>query len=227
MIQVFSAYAFSAFTLLVGQQEGHPVWKNWLVVCWRGYLVASVKSRLVLPSWYRLAQIFLDKGPLNGCCSCCLGMWNACSCCLGMWNACSCCLGMWNACAAVRRSTRCQSGCRMRGRSPVPTLSSCSSVTNATWTSSAKSRSSKPADLHRNTVLLAHALSVCCLSVLLPQQTQSPTHSFIPGLNPSFSANPSHRSLSFSSPGLTAWIPRGLFTDTFDHIRFFSFLFSF
>jgi len=35
----------------------------------------------------------------------------------------------------------------------------------------------------------------------------SPTHSFIPGLKPSFSANPSHRSLSFSSSGLTTWIP--------------------
>ena len=31
----------------------------------------------------------------------------------------------------------------------------------------------------------------------------SPTHSFIPGLKPSFSANPSLRSLSFSSSGLT------------------------
>ena len=31
----------------------------------------------------------------------------------------------------------------------------------------------------------------------------SPTHSFIPGLKHSFSANPSHCSLSFSSSGLT------------------------
>ena len=31
----------------------------------------------------------------------------------------------------------------------------------------------------------------------------SPTHSFTPGLKPSFSANPSHCSLSFSSSGLT------------------------
>ena len=35
----------------------------------------------------------------------------------------------------------------------------------------------------------------------------SPTHSFIPGLKFSFSANPSHHSLSFSSSGLTTWIP--------------------
>jgi len=28
---------------------------------------ASVKSRLVLPFWYRLTWLVLDKGPLNGC----------------------------------------------------------------------------------------------------------------------------------------------------------------
>ena len=39
----------------------------------------------------------------------------------------------------------------------------------------------------------------------------SPTHSFIPGLKPSFSANPSHRSLSFSSSGLTTWIPQTVY----------------
>ena len=29
--------------------------------------LASVKSRLVLPFWYRLTQVVLDKGPLNVC----------------------------------------------------------------------------------------------------------------------------------------------------------------
>ena len=31
-------YAFSAWMLLVGRQEGHPGCKNWVVGCWRGYL---------------------------------------------------------------------------------------------------------------------------------------------------------------------------------------------
>ena len=80
------AYAFSALTLLVGRQEGHPACKNWVVGCWRGYLsgaicrlaygpvdatathsLASVKSRLVLPFWGRPTRVVLDKGPLNGC----------------------------------------------------------------------------------------------------------------------------------------------------------------
>jgi len=29
----------------------------------------SFKSRLVLPFWYRLAQVVLEKRPLNGCSS--------------------------------------------------------------------------------------------------------------------------------------------------------------
>jgi len=30
--------AFSALTLLVGWQEWHPACKNWVVLCWHGYL---------------------------------------------------------------------------------------------------------------------------------------------------------------------------------------------
>ena len=78
--------AFSALMLLVGRQEGHPVCKNWLVGCWRGYLpgarcrlaygsadatatqcLASVKSRLVLLFWYWLTRVVPDNGPLYGC----------------------------------------------------------------------------------------------------------------------------------------------------------------
>ena len=33
--------------------------------------LASVKSRLVLPLWYRPTRVVLEKGPLNGCvCDC-------------------------------------------------------------------------------------------------------------------------------------------------------------
>jgi len=55
-------YAFSALTLLVGQQEGHPACKKT-----ESLSLASVKSRLVLPFWYWLTREILDKGPLNGC----------------------------------------------------------------------------------------------------------------------------------------------------------------
>jgi len=77
-------FAFSALTLLVGWQEGHLACKKlsgwvlaWLsgVQCRLAYghchsmSLAPVKSRLVLPFWYRLTQVHvvLDKGPLNGC----------------------------------------------------------------------------------------------------------------------------------------------------------------
>jgi len=48
--------------------------KNWVVGCWRWchchtLSLASVKSRLVLPFWYRLTRVVPDKGPLNGCVS--------------------------------------------------------------------------------------------------------------------------------------------------------------
>ena len=75
--------AFSALTLLVGQLEGHPACKKlsggvlaWLSV-WsevqtchcHSRSLASVKSRLVLPFWYRLTWVVPELGPLNRCSS--------------------------------------------------------------------------------------------------------------------------------------------------------------
>ena len=79
---------FSALTLLVGQQEGHPTCKKLSGGCWRGYLSGArcrlahgpavaiathcllqknlVKSRLDLAFWHWLTQVDPDKGPLNG-----------------------------------------------------------------------------------------------------------------------------------------------------------------
>ena len=50
----------------------------------------------------------------------------------------------------------------------------------------------------------------------------SPPHSFIPGLKPSSSANPSRRSLPFSSSWPTPWIPRTV-CRYFCAFRFFKF----
>ena len=98
------AFAFSALTLLVGRQEGHPACKNWVVGCWRGCLgwgadlyisqqmpllltiSCSSKSRLVLtflvlPFWYLLTQVVPDifqKSSKTVVCVCvCLG-WEHC-----------------------------------------------------------------------------------------------------------------------------------------------------
>ena len=79
--------AFSALTLLVGRQEAHPACKKlsgevlaWLSVwskvqtcIWPSWFhchslsLASVKSRLVLPFWYRPTRVVPEKGPLNEC----------------------------------------------------------------------------------------------------------------------------------------------------------------
>ena len=79
--------AFSALTLLVGRQEGHPACKKLSggVLAWlsswsevqsciwpsgrhcHSLSLASTKSSLVLPFWYRPTRVVPDKGPLNGC----------------------------------------------------------------------------------------------------------------------------------------------------------------
>ena len=73
--------SFSALTLLVGRQEGHPackkteqwgagvlsVWSEVQTCIWPSWChchslsLASVKSRLVLPFWYRLTRVVPDK----------------------------------------------------------------------------------------------------------------------------------------------------------------------
>ena len=78
---------FVPSVLLVGRQEGHPACKKlsdgvlaWLsawsevqTCIWPSWChchslsLASVKSILVLPFWYRLTWVVPDKGPLNVC----------------------------------------------------------------------------------------------------------------------------------------------------------------
>ena len=86
--------AFSALTLLVGWQEGHPACKKhksggvlvWLSVwselqtCIMAQLMplpltVSCFSKIqigFLPFWYRLTWVVPDKGPLNGCVCVCV-----------------------------------------------------------------------------------------------------------------------------------------------------------
>ena len=84
----YSLY-YSAFSAVVGRQEGHPACKKltagvlaWLSVwsevqtcirpSWCHYhslFLASVKSRLVLPFWYQLTRVVPEKGPLTVCVS--------------------------------------------------------------------------------------------------------------------------------------------------------------
>ena len=81
---------------LGGRKGIRPV-KNWAVGCWCGYLpgelhmsqtcicpiwchchslsLVSVKSRLVLPFWYRLTQVVQEKGPLNARACVCVCLW--------------------------------------------------------------------------------------------------------------------------------------------------------
>ena len=87
LLSYLICHAFSALTLLAGWQEVHPACKKlsggvlaWLSAwsevqtCMRpswchchSLSLASEKSRLVLPFWYRLTWVVPEKGPLNGC----------------------------------------------------------------------------------------------------------------------------------------------------------------
>jgi len=92
-----------------------------------------------------------------------------------------------------------------------------------------------PASLRQQRINLCNSSSPSSLSgTLIPPSVPSthhfhhplPLHSFNPSLKLSFSVNPSHRSLSFSSSGLTTWIPH-TFTVTSEHIRFYFLVFLF
>jgi len=85
-------HAFSALTLLVGQQEGHPAckktewWGAGVAICLeRGAdlhmaqlmplpLTVSCFSKIQigLPFWYWLTRVVPVKGPLNGCVCVCV-----------------------------------------------------------------------------------------------------------------------------------------------------------
>ena len=86
---IVNIVTFSALTLLVGRQEGHKklsggvlawlsVWSEvQTCICpsWchcHSLSLASLKSRLVLPFWYWLTRVVLDKGPLSGCVRVCV-----------------------------------------------------------------------------------------------------------------------------------------------------------
>ena len=82
LLNIYASYAFSALTLLVWREEGHPACKKlsggvlaWLSVwsevqtcIWPRWChchslsLAPVKSRLVLPFWYRLTQFSWKRG---------------------------------------------------------------------------------------------------------------------------------------------------------------------
>jgi len=73
----FDTFAFSALTLLVGRQEGHPAckktewWGAGVVICLERHAdlhmaqLMPLPLTLVLPFWYRFIRVVPEKGPLN------------------------------------------------------------------------------------------------------------------------------------------------------------------
>jgi len=78
------------------------IWPSWCHC--HSLSVASVKSRLVSPFWYRLTQVFLDKGPSDGCvCVCLTG-------CVALWIISSYRLGL-KVCGLVLHNWSCLHYC--------------------------------------------------------------------------------------------------------------------
>ena len=89
---IFATFAFSALTLLVGRQEGHPAcketerWGAGVFICLEQgadlHMAQRIsppltvscfsKIQIGLPFWYRPTQVVLDKGPLNVCVCVCV-----------------------------------------------------------------------------------------------------------------------------------------------------------
>jgi len=88
----FSAFAFSALTLLIGRQEEHPACKKlnnealaWLSICSEVQMICIQSSRChchpvipdfikihkVSPFWCRSTQVVLEKRSLMGVCLSC------------------------------------------------------------------------------------------------------------------------------------------------------------
>ena len=104
--------AFSALTLLVGRQEGHPAckklewWGAGVVICLERDadvhmaqlmplpLTVSCFSKILIvffPFWYRPTREVPEKGPLNGCvCACACVRVCACACVHACVHACAC-----------------------------------------------------------------------------------------------------------------------------------------
>ena len=76
--------------------------------------LASLKSRLVLPFWYRLTQVVLEKRRLNGCssgssCCCCCWQLNGMVVVTGCCECCYCCRAKSNRAVHLQRmSSKCR-----------------------------------------------------------------------------------------------------------------------
>jgi len=92
MMFILPLVCLQCFDTVGGRQEGHPACKKLSggVLAWlsdwsevqtciltngchcHSLSLASVKSRLVFPFWYRFPWVVPDKGPLNGCVCVCV-----------------------------------------------------------------------------------------------------------------------------------------------------------
>ena len=77
-LQCFDTVGWAAGRASGGVLAWLSVWSEVQTCIWPSWChchslsLASVKSRLVLPFWYRLTRVVSEKGPLNGCVCVCV-----------------------------------------------------------------------------------------------------------------------------------------------------------
>jgi len=104
ILKAFSLCSVAAVLCNCWRQEGHPACKKteWrgtgMVICLEQgadlhmaqlmpLSLASVKSRLVLPFWYRLTWVVPEKRPLNGCVCVCFTLFCGSRCSCPIWTS--------------------------------------------------------------------------------------------------------------------------------------------
>ena len=78
LFQYICLQCFDAGWLSVWSEMQTCIWPSWCHC--HSLSLASVKSRLVFPFWYRLTWVVPDKGPLNGLCVCVCVLYERCRC---------------------------------------------------------------------------------------------------------------------------------------------------
>jgi len=115
--------------------------------------LASVKSRLFVPFWYQLTQVFPDKGPLNGCCD------------ILQRTSMECQQHNKTDCLACSRWTKTQVAVRCRHHRYVDECS---------WCPSADAPATKPVDDHAETTIFSY-VGVAHIAELKSHQCQRST----------------------------------------------------
>jgi len=197
-----------------------PVWSEMQTCIWPSWChchslsPASVKSRLVLPFWYRLTRVVPETGPLNGCV-----FYNSSN--QSHTKKCTACLFTKTAPNSARDciiNQNPQLTLKMKLRAVhVMYINVHQADNEMQWKTMAGRSNETNSDSPSPTSGTSPIGSIDS-----PLSSSITPSLYCARLKPSYSAIPRHRSLPFLLQDWVQGFPR-LFTDTSEHIRFYCF----